>query len=427
MRHIAFFCFFLWVGGVVVAQPQLDALHSLGVKEGLSQSSVAFMFRDSRGFMWLSSADGLNRFDGRVVKVYRPNAQHSHSMLGSNIQSDFFEESTNGNLWFSTWEGINCYRRASDDFVYYQLKDGSGKLYSEGYHVIFRDSEGWLWVHIDDVSVAAGGVVYRFQPKTGLQVRIGELGGLRFVADTLANGTVARIFGWHLTEKKGLEMLSPLGGQSDWKRQVFFGEAAATNSTKISGCFIENSHRIWLASQQGLILFDPIANKSTVFPQIIAQKAISFFDVIALDTRYLLCSTRKYGLYVFDRLTQQFATHILPEASNAYGLSDVRNDDLYLDPTRTLWISHWTQGVQYGDLDKPKFQTLHLDRSFPALREKSYFLQNILQDKQQRVWVITDVGDVFRINAATREVTQIPFPDKAASRLATDLLGQIWC
>ena len=174
-----FFCFFLYVGGVL-GQPRLGPFHTLGVKDGLSQSSVAFMLRDSRGFMWLSSVDGLNRFDGRSVRVYRPNVGQPNAIFGGNVQSSFFEDKASGDLWFSTYEGINCYRRVSDDFAHFRLLDSQGKPYTEGYHVVFRGSDGWLWVHVDDKNVPLGGVLYRFEPKTGRQVRIGELGGLRF-------------------------------------------------------------------------------------------------------------------------------------------------------------------------------------------------------------------------------------------------------
>jgi ligand-binding sensor domain-containing protein len=53
--------------------------HRLSPNEGLSQGTNAFVFQDSRGFVWLSSIDGLNRFDGKSVKTYKADGQNGLS------------------------------------------------------------------------------------------------------------------------------------------------------------------------------------------------------------------------------------------------------------------------------------------------------------------------------------------------------------
>ena len=83
---------------------------SLNRQSGLLGDVNAFMFRDSRGFMWLSSVQGLNRFDGRHVKTYTYDTTKPRSIWGNNIQSSFFEDKK-GDIWFSTEEAINVYRR----------------------------------------------------------------------------------------------------------------------------------------------------------------------------------------------------------------------------------------------------------------------------------------------------------------------------
>ncbi|MEI9954983.1 MAG: two-component regulator propeller domain-containing protein [Ferruginibacter sp.] len=39
---------------------------------GLSQSTVYSIMKDKQGFMWIATADGLNRYDGVEMKVYKP-------------------------------------------------------------------------------------------------------------------------------------------------------------------------------------------------------------------------------------------------------------------------------------------------------------------------------------------------------------------
>ena len=46
------------------------SISKLTTDEGLSQGSNYFRFEDSKGFMWITGNDAVNRFDGSRVKVY---------------------------------------------------------------------------------------------------------------------------------------------------------------------------------------------------------------------------------------------------------------------------------------------------------------------------------------------------------------------
>ncbi|MEL6943701.1 MAG: two-component regulator propeller domain-containing protein, partial [Bacteroidota bacterium] len=104
------------------AQMQRLPIHHLTIDDGLSQSSNDFIYRDSFGFVWLSSLDGLNRFDGKTIKVYKSILGDSTSLLGNIITSNFFEDK-NSNLWFTTYEGLHCYIRKEDHFLRFQLNN----------------------------------------------------------------------------------------------------------------------------------------------------------------------------------------------------------------------------------------------------------------------------------------------------------------
>lgn len=57
------------------------------LEQGLSQSSGLCILQDSRGFLWIGTEDGLNRFDGYGFKIYRHDPEEPHSLSNSHISS----------------------------------------------------------------------------------------------------------------------------------------------------------------------------------------------------------------------------------------------------------------------------------------------------------------------------------------------------
>ena len=89
-------------------------LEHIGVEKGLSQGSPYHILKDSRGFMWFGTQDGVNRYDGHTFKVYKPDINNPYALHGVNIAG--LVEDRHGNIWLGTEEGLNCYERATEHF-----------------------------------------------------------------------------------------------------------------------------------------------------------------------------------------------------------------------------------------------------------------------------------------------------------------------
>ena len=92
------------------------------VKEGLAHSTVNCILQDRYGFIWVGTDDGLNRYDGHDLSVYRHNPDDPHS-LSHNRVSSLFEDSA-GVLWVGTYGGgLNRFDRDAGQFTRYDADD----------------------------------------------------------------------------------------------------------------------------------------------------------------------------------------------------------------------------------------------------------------------------------------------------------------
>lgn len=85
------------------------------IADGLSQSVVNCMYQDSRGFIWVGTQNGLNRFNGYGFEVYTYAPGDSTSIANNWIFA--IAEDKNADLWIGTKGGLVKYLRKEDRFV----------------------------------------------------------------------------------------------------------------------------------------------------------------------------------------------------------------------------------------------------------------------------------------------------------------------
>src|SRR5215831_15819439 len=86
--------------------------------QGLSQNHVYAILRDHEGFMWFGTQDGLNKYDGYKITIYKNDARDPGSISNDYINSIF--EDREGNLWIGTHDGLNLFDRNNNKFIHYQ-------------------------------------------------------------------------------------------------------------------------------------------------------------------------------------------------------------------------------------------------------------------------------------------------------------------
>lgn len=143
------FCFWGSIYGAVAGRndvPEQYKFSLLDINNGLSHNQVKCFLKDSRGFLWVGTEAGLNRYDGYGFKVYKYNSQDTSSLVGNSIIKLF--EDPDGNIWVQTNYGLSIFDPISGQF-YTHPQAFLEKYNLPGYDLrnIQKDKQGNFWFY----------------------------------------------------------------------------------------------------------------------------------------------------------------------------------------------------------------------------------------------------------------------------------------
>lgn len=78
--------------------------NDFNIDQGISQTTIESIFQDSKGYVWLGTNDGLNKFNGYDFKVY--NYEEDENSISNNFITDI-KEDKDENIWIATIDGVN--------------------------------------------------------------------------------------------------------------------------------------------------------------------------------------------------------------------------------------------------------------------------------------------------------------------------------
>ena len=118
----------------------------IGLEQGLSQSTVNAIVQDAQGFIWFGTQNGLNRYDGYTIKVFKHNPKDSNSISDSRINC--LLNDSKGDLWIGTaGGGVDRYVLAENKFYHYKNnKNDSLSLSNNSITTVFEDSDENIWI-----------------------------------------------------------------------------------------------------------------------------------------------------------------------------------------------------------------------------------------------------------------------------------------
>src|SRR5919198_4047112 len=142
-----------------IAPGSIVQFEQLTIEDGLSQNAGLAIFQDSKGYLWIGTQDGLNRYDGFNFKIYKHDPENPKSISHNSILA--ITEDKAGYLWIGTWGGgLDRFDPVTQTFVsYHHDPNKASSLSNDTVTSIKEDSSGVLWV-------ATLGGLDRYRPST---------------------------------------------------------------------------------------------------------------------------------------------------------------------------------------------------------------------------------------------------------------------
>jgi len=398
-RGLRFVLLFLFVAVPYFLFAQNQQLHftHLGTSNGLSELNPSCILQDSRGFVWIGTADGLNRYDGYKFRVFRNDIKDTTTISNNYVQD--IAEDKDGNLWVSTGDGgINRYDRKADRFHHYVHDDKNPNSLSSNYvSKLTVDGYGRVWAGTqhDGLSV--------FDTRTGIF--------RRYVHDknnpkSLSDNSIATIYKdsqnniWVGTVNEGLSVYDHKTGDFTSYKHVD-KDKTSLSGNKVTVIFEDGDHHIWVGTQEaGLNLLDVKTGKFRHFfhdPKNGNSLINNSIQSIAEDDNHnLWIGTENGGLNIYTYAWEQFFSYQHDEVDNT-SLSGNSVDIITKDRHGNMWIAVYGGGINLYKKNTSNFDH-YLHNSSPASLSNNFVL-SMFEDEDYNIWIGTDGGgmDLFNL------------------------------
>jgi ligand-binding sensor domain-containing protein len=339
----------------------MASLRSISNKQGLSQGFVSSITQDQQGYMWFATKDGLNRYDGVHMKVYRKENGDMYSLPENNI-THVVADTRNG-----LWVGIQSHGLVYMDEEYenfYSIKQDDEQHLIGNQITNLQIHDQWLAVQTPDDFC-----IYEIQGKKSLH-RI-----LSYVGTQKSNlvlpfywSTQNAIYSW---SKDSLYVLK--WDSHQWKTSSLSLHEFHMNDQKVVSMFEGSEAHITIAiGSNTLTVFDWLQHK-IIFEQTFSDKNStweSYWYNKAFETRHGLVYFIDGKNYLsFDDGTKTFKRYTFNDKFWFSGISH------YLSRDGHLWIGTGGYGVYVYNTKRERFHTLPDEVS-------SFF-----EDEKQNVYV----------------------------------------
>ena len=464
-------CIFLIVNK---GQGQDLQFHGLTVEDGLSQNSVLSFAQDSRGFMWIGTAAGLNRYDARTFKVYRRLASGGAGLTNDYILSLLVDRKDR--LWVGTEQGLFIYDRTSDRFFpalpanvktpplsNFRIRaiheDSRGRIWagsqlglflisdtgksSSPRHILIEknvrdleirsireDRSGNLWVSGNE-SIYRIGLHYGGTSVKKFTLRHPGKSEQDLICTSIEEDTDGKL--WFGTANAGLFGFDPENG--------IFNRVAGADETglRLPHDYIrklkaDKSGRLWIGTQEGLCVWSRNNNRLSVYRHMPGDRYSlsqnSIYDIWLDQAGNLWTGTYYGGVNICYARNTPFTN--IQAGNGEQGLSNNVISSILGNEDGGLWIGTEGGGLNYRSGRTGQFTHYRFDVG----NERSIgsnLVKTIYRDRRGRLWIGTHAGGLNLLDSTTGRFTRVRKPRQGEGLCSNDIVqiredraGRFW-
>jgi ligand-binding sensor domain-containing protein len=401
-----------------------------GVTDGLSMSTIFDIEQTPDGYLWIATADGLNRFDGYDFKVYKNISKDKFSLQENYITA--LEVDGKGNLWVGTNGGfLSYYDLTLEKFIRFPLNTENGKPNRSKINDIFWDNEKYIWVgtelnglyKLDSINVqnyttfnsslSSNNILTLNRNVDGGDLWIGTFTGLNKLNYSqlkvskkvlLAGGTMISI------EFKGDNVLAGTQDQGMYlvKGSDYYLYDKMFSITSYLG---DKRGMEWLGIyNEGIRIKQP--NGGIQFLKHDPNDLYSLANDVVYktfeDATGNIWIGTLSGLSVYRPLMHQFG-YIGVNKGSIKGLKDVNVYNIYQDSKKDIWFCTYNGGISKKGAETKTIENYHTGNTKGLASNNT---RVILEEGPSQYWVGTGNDGLYLFNEGNKEFKSIEVKSK---------------
>lgn len=375
--------------------------------ETLSSGLVNRIVQDSRGYIWIATENGLNRYDGTRFKTYYVDGEGDGKSLLSNYVRTVYETS-DGHVLVGCVNGLMEYDRRSDTFKAIPMKSKGKKVRLHVYDI--RElSSGEVWV------ATAGAGLFRYD-RAANEARsidkVNALVGSEFVSCIYEDSSHVL---WIGTEKNGV-----------CRYYTSSGKARCFRMPELSGNIVQsmvedNDGRLYVATYDGGInIYDRREERFTPVP-VSDGTAVRRVSALARVGNRILAGTDGDGIRILEdgRLVSRLPVPSAPEGGRKLKVQQILDDR-----DGNLWLGVYQQGVICLPRKRYKFD-YYGKMQHEANPIGSGCVMAVFKDRDNTTWVSCDNEGIYHLDQDGRQLSHDILPGTAMCMMR-DRDGSLW-
>lgn len=406
IRPLFFVIFLLMPAFVQAAIPDMK-FRRLDARDGLSNTQTNCIFRDSRGFVWIGTPFGLNRYDGYRVKTYYSHSNDSTTML-ENVVSGLME-ARDGRLWVRHNVEYTIFDTKTEIFDRHPERWLHAKGIKGAIERIYIDRHKHFWVKTYDEGFwwlnDQTGEVKHFSFGGGTQQFNSDIG----VSSLTEYGNSLIV----LSNNGDMICFNTRDIRISWKSQRL--RRIATERDDSYSMTIDGQQNFWvLVNGRGYVFLRKSGRWVTSVTEALNQLGITglpaetkIWDITVDKYQQLWLATDHQGIYVINLKDKQMR-QFLSVKNDETSISDNTLRKIYRDQLGRMWIATYMNGVNY-----------YAENLFRFRHVAAGNINTVCVDREGHYWLGSNEKGIVRYGIATGEQTVF---DKSQSGLGSNII-----